>query len=365
MIQVNIGDQKGSTECSHDGILAKERLRSAKNIKSLAILIAICGTFMILEVIGGILSGSLAILSDAAHLLSDIAGFVISLLSMVYGLRPATKKHSFGFHRAEILGALGSVAFIWILTGALILEAIDRIRNPKEINGKLMFFVALIGFCINIIMILTFHRLSKEIHEPLHRHKESEEIPAHAHRHDNFLASLLPSNLNIRSAFIHIIGDLIQSLGVLFASAIIWASPKYQIADPICTFTFSFIVLFTTVKVLSEAIHVIMEGTPLHIDSSMIESDILKINGVSRIHDLHIWSLSSEKFTISLHVVVKSSEHDSDKSLLARSKHVLAECQSLLCKKYFLHHSAIQVEFEDPDNVNTCKSFICCNDKST
>ena len=116
----------------------------------------LCLTFMIAELVGGIIANSLAILSDAAHLFSDLAGFLISLFALYMARRPATVDHSFGYHRAEILGALGSISLVWALTIYLVVEAIDRLRNPTEINGKVMFIVSCLGLLVNILYVTRF-----------------------------------------------------------------------------------------------------------------------------------------------------------------------------------------------------------------
>lgn len=258
---MSITEPTGSiSDCPHEYILEQENSRFSSNIKSLSIVCSICLIFMCIEIVGGLISGSLAILSDAAHLLADIAGFIISLIAMMYSKRPATKTHSYGFHRAEVVGAICSVALIWALTGVLIVEAIDRIRHPKEINGKLMFFMASIGLVVNLLMALTLHK-TNDSHHHLHPHHTSNNSSGFGDiSHGTLSLQHVHSNLNIRSALIHIIGDLIQSIGVIIAAAIIWINPQYLLADPICTFVFSLIVISTTFKLLLEAIHVLMEG---------------------------------------------------------------------------------------------------------
>lgn len=195
-------------------------------------------------------------------------------------------------------------------------------------------------------------------------------------------------NLNIKAAFIHVIGDMIQSIGVLLTAIVICIRPDYKIADPICTFIFSILVLASTFKLLKEAIHVLMEGTPSHVDPSAVQDDLLQVKGVVRVHDLHIWCLSSSKTTITVHVVAqfepqteatnlrKTKEADACSSANSKSAigncsspgplflledycTLLAACQSIICEKYGIHHSTIQIECEKDVNRSHCYPSMC------
>jgi cation diffusion facilitator family transporter len=284
---------------------------------------------MIAEIVGGWISGSLAIVTDAAHLLSDIAGFLISLFALTWSTKPANTNMSFGYHRAEILGALLSIAMVWALTAYLVFEAIERIKYPQPINAKVMLVVAVVGLVVNIIIIiaLTLHDNHHHEHENQHDLESTPVAPSsNPHRH---------SNLNIRAALIHAIGDIIQSAGVLIAAVVIWYRPDWSIADPLCTFLFSILVFASTVMVTREAIHILMEGAPKDINLAQLESDIRALAGVKGIHDLHVWSLAAGKPALTIHVL-RHEEHDVDL--------VLMSCQSLLCTRYNIHHATIQVE---------------------
>lgn len=216
---------------------------------------------MVIEIVGGILSNSLAILSDAGHLFSDLAGFAISLISLYLVQRPATSHLSFGWARVEILGALASVSLIWALTLYLVVEAINRIRNPVEINGIFMFFIALAGLFVNVLMAVTLghghshddHLMEHEDHTHDHNHSHSPRNGHVKHQHSH-------SNINVRAAFIHVLGDILQSVGVLIASVIIWINPSWNIADPICTFLFSVLVVCSTFYLVKDIGHILMEG---------------------------------------------------------------------------------------------------------
>ncbi|KAI9219974.1 cation efflux protein, partial [Blastocladiella britannica] len=286
----------------------------------------LCFTFFLVELIGGIMSNSLAILSDSFHLLSDLAGFIISIASIYLARRKATKRHSFGFHRAEILGALASVLLIWIMTVFLVNEAIDRVQHPRPINGPMMLGIAVIGLVVNLILIFALG------HGHAHAHGAEEAGHGHSHAHGG--------NMNLRAAVIHIIGDIVSSLGVIISSVIVTFWPEWVIVDPICTFLFSVIVMFTTFRLVKDSMVVLMEGTPSHIDPAAVEHDLASVPFVVSVHDLHIWTLTVGKEALAVHLCVSRSA--SDPSHVADG--VLAAAHEILCTKYGVHHATIQIE---------------------
>ena len=332
--------------------------------------------FMFAEVVGGFYAGSLSIMTDAAHLLSDVAGFLISLFAIWIGSLPASSRMSYGFQRAEVLGAILSVLFIWVLTGVLVYAAVERLiedlgPNPVErVNGKVMFGVALIGLFVNLLLmkILGHHHHHGGGHHHGHSHshddvkKENDVEHGHTHgnghthdhhgdgngnhshnhshghvhhtSHDHSSAGHDHShheNINIQAAYIHALGDMVQSVGVCIAGALIWYEPKWQIADPIATFLFSILVLITTVDVIKQSVHVLMEGTPDGIDPIEIEAGLRALSSVLTTHDLHIWSLTIGKPSLSVHVVSETPDA------------ALHEAQDYLISKG-ISHSTIQVE---------------------
>uniref|UniRef100_A0A8C0Q780 Proton-coupled zinc antiporter SLC30A2 n=1 Tax=Canis lupus familiaris TaxID=9615 RepID=A0A8C0Q780_CANLF len=213
----------------------KERARRQLYVAS-----AICLVFMIGEIVGGYLAHSLAIMTDAAHLLTDFASMLVSLFSLWMSSRPATKTMNFGWQRAEILGALLSVLSIWVVTGVLVFLAVERlISGDYEIEGGTMLITSGCAVAVNIIMGLTLHQSS------------------HGHSHDS---SQQQENPSVRAAFIHVIGDFLQSVGILVAAYILYFKPEYKYVDPICTFLFSILVLGTTLTILRDVIVVLMEG---------------------------------------------------------------------------------------------------------
>ena len=324
-------------------------------IRKLIWVCVICTIFMTIEIIGGYLANSIAIMSDAAHLLSDLLGFLISIISIYISRKVAKNNMSYGYHRAEIIGALVSIVLIWALTLWLLYEATLRIIIPPQVDGFIMIIISIIGFSFNVIMgiVLTksgvahSHGLHKcdhdhdHEHEHEHEHSSDEEIRLHTedeHEEKN-------TNVNLRASFIHILGDAIQNIGVLIAGIIIYFFPKYLIADPICTYVFSIIVGFTTINILKDCIFVLMEGSPVDIDIDELENDLKKIKGVKEIHDLHVWSLSIGKINLSCHICCDNPQK------------TLTKAKKMIKKKYKIDHITIQVE--DNNNKN---QLSCIND---
>jgi zinc transporter 2 len=293
-----------------------------------ALITAICIStiFFIVEILASYYSGSLAILSDSFHLLADISSFCISLYAIHLSQKRATSTHSWGYHRAEILGALFSTLLIWVLVILLVWEAIERIRNPKPIEANIMFFTALFGVFVNVILAYVLHSHGHchdhhhEHHHNLEQHHEhlpsecsstgDEEALIHQPRASAPIEDETEAvNMNITSATLHVIGDLVFSIGVLIAASVIWIWPDLEIVDPICTFLFSVIVLATTISFIWRAVDILMEGnlspwidclaTPRHIQPDNVRADVLALKGVLDIHDLHIWNLSVGKVSFS------------------------------------------------------------------
>lgn len=308
--------------CPHLANPHGQTMHVKRDRNRLLIAISLCFVFMIAEIVGGWWSGSLAIMTDAAHLLSDVAGFLISLFALTWSTKPANVRMSFGYHRAEILGALLSIAMVWALTAYLVFEAVERIKKPEPIDAKVMLIVAAIGLVVNIVIAYTLH----DNHD--HHHHAHDDVEQHNQPHNR-------QNLNIQAALIHAIGDIIQSAGVLIAALVIWWRPDWAIADPLCTFLFSVLVFGSTIMVTRDAIHILMEGTPKDVDLDILQRDLRSTPGVKSIHDLHVWSLAAGKSALTIHVL-RNADADGDD--------VLRACQGVLCSKHNIHHATVQVE---------------------
>ncbi|XP_022892979.1 metal tolerance protein 1-like isoform X1 [Olea europaea var. sylvestris] len=370
---------------------AQERSAS---MRKLLIAVVLCIVFMSAEVAGGIKANSLAILTDAAHLLSDVASFAISLFSLWAAGWEATPRQSYGFFRIEILGALVSIQLIWLLTGILVYEAIARlIHDSGEVKGFLMFVVSAFGLLVNIIMALMLghdhghghghghghdrghdhghheHEHQDHGHEDDHMHTHDVSIISHHHHHegetkhdehhhfhDEHLKEPLiksPSeseskskgghkqkkqrNINVQGAYLHVLGDSIQSIGVMLGGAIIWYKPKWKIIDLICTLIFSVIVLGTTIKMLRNILEVLMESTPREIDATRLERGLCEMEDVVAIHELHIWAITVGKVLLACHVKIRP-EADADM--------VLDKVVNYIRREYNISHVTIQIERE-------------------
>ncbi|XP_007564817.1 PREDICTED: zinc transporter 2-like isoform X1 [Poecilia mexicana] len=327
-------------EESGDKLLAKKKLYIAS---------AVCLVFMIGEVIGGYLAHSLAIMTDAAHLLTDFGSMMVSLFSLWISSRPPTKTMTFGWHRSEILGAFISVMSIWIVTGVLVYLAIERIvRNDYEIEGHVMLVTSGFAVIVNIIMAYILHHSTT-----LHPHgrgyqqidEDGQSPVSHGHSH-----MLLGShgNTSVRAAFIHVLGDLLQSIGVTVAATIIYFRPEYKVADPICTFLFSIFVLFTTLTILRDVFRILMEGSPKGIEFNSVKEVLLTVKAVKSVHSLHLWALTLGQSLVSVHLAIEEG---------ADAQSVLQEATELLCNKFGFQNITVQVELysEEMSHCSHCQ----------
>ncbi|VDN52865.1 unnamed protein product [Dracunculus medinensis] len=269
-------------------------------------------------------------MTDACHMLSDSLSIFLSIIAIRISRLPANRRLSFGFHRAEVLGALLSILILCSLTFLLVYLAYRRLTADKlEINVDMMIVTAIAGVAFNLIIFGVIH-LSNPSHHSHHSHSSM-------------------SNINVRAAFIHALGDFIQCIGVLIAAFIIKFT-GWTTADPLCTFLFSIIVLMTTSKIICDIINVLMEGVPSHVDYDSLQDDLKNINNVYTIHDLHIWSLSLNRLALSVHIVID----DSTKAIETTRK-----ADQIVRLKYGIHLATIQVELFDNimSSCNFCKSL--------
>jgi zinc transporter 2 len=338
----------------------KLRLENKVAMFKLKIISTVCCTFMIIEFICGYLAGSLAIMSDATHLLSDLAGFLISLVSLIVAMKPADRDFTFGYHRFEVIGALTSIFIIWGLTVWLLMAAIWRIRHPNPIVGFLMVCIAAGGLLFNIIMnrILAYNPVVNSMDSGMGAIKKNSEDNIEINNDNNLKESLLNNNENeynleeeelkhnlnaddnpvIRAAYIHILGDMIQSAGVLIAALIIYffqdTHPGVRIVDPICTFCFAIIVLCTTFPVSRDCFYVLLESTPRDLDIESLYSDLSSIEGVISVHDIHLWNISIGRPSIALHIICENQKDT-------------LKTATQTCKNYGIKHCTIQTESKE------------------
>ncbi|XP_053239937.1 probable proton-coupled zinc antiporter SLC30A3 [Podarcis raffonei] len=310
--------------------------------RKLSIACGVCFLFMIGEVIGGYLAHSLAIMTDAAHLLTDMGSMGVSLFSLWVSTRPATKIMSFGWHRSETLGALASVLSIWIVTGVLVYLASARIiSNDYEIEASAMLGTSACAVGVNIIMAYLLHQSGSP-----HSHGVSTggyerigESPCGAP------AVPTHSNTSVRAAFVHVVGDLLQSIGVFVAATVIYFKPQYKIADPISTFLFSVFVVGSTVTILRDVFRVLMEGSPRGVEFKAVKEVLLSVKGVKGAHNLHLWALTLSHHVVAVHLAIDSG---------ADMEAVLQEATAVLQSKFGFVSCTIQVE-RYLDDMASCR----------
>ncbi|KAL6255335.1 hypothetical protein P5V15_013674 [Pogonomyrmex californicus] len=318
--------------------------------RKLIIASVLCVIFMIAEIAGGVLSNSLAIATDAAHLLTDFASFMISLFSIWVAGRPATRKMPFGWYRAEVIGALTSVLLIWVVTGILFYLAIERIVHKDfKLDATVMLITSAVGVAVNLVMGLSLHQHGHS--HGGHSHGEHDE----SHDVENALDDDLKGehakrNINVRAAFIHVLGDFIQSIGVFVAALIIYFKPSWSIVDPICTFLFSILVILTTVAIIKDVVNVLMEGIPKGFEYSQVENTFMQIDGVVKVHNLRIWALSLDKTALSAHLAIKPG---------TSPQNILRTATRNIHDKYKFFEMTLQIEEfnERMENCKQCKAL--------
>ncbi|NXX17979.1 ZNT8 protein, partial [Podargus strigoides] len=307
--------------------------------RKLCVASVICIFFMIAEITGehvfhtgGQIAGSLAVITDAAHILVDLTSFLISLFSLWLASKPPTKQLTFGWHRAEILGALMSMAIVWMVTGVLTYLASMRLLHPDyDIDATAMLITSACAVLANILLSLILHQTS------------------HGHSYGVQAMSTPPekpalSNASLRAAFVHAIGDLFQSISVLISALIIFFKPEYKIADPICTFVFSIFVLATTITILRDILIVLMEGTVKGLAYDTVKARILAVEKVESVHSLQLWSLTMNQTILSAHVATGDT---------VDSQKILRDITQALFEHYSFHSITIQIESGD-DQKRDC-----------
>ena len=320
-------DKESFHERKNEEIYKKEE---DKPIKKLVWICIICTIFMIIEIVGGYLANSIAIMTEAAHLLSDLLGFLVSIISIYISKKVAKTDMSYGYHRSDILGAIVSIVLTWALIIWLIYESTLRMITTPQGDGLIMIIISIIGFSFNVIM-------GKILSETGAKNSDSDEKEKTSQDEDE------NKNNNLsRSSFIHSLGDTLQNVGLLIAGGIIFLFPNFSIADPICTYIFCIISVFTTIRILKDCIFVLMEGSPVDIDIEELENDLKYIKGVKDIHDLYVRSLGNGQKTLSCHIYCDDPQK------------TLKKAKKMIKKKYNIENITIQVE----DNIQnqTCKN---------
>lgn len=257
---------------------------------------------MLAEFIGGYISNSLALMADAAHMFSDAAALGLSIFAAWLSMKPATFEKTFGYHRTEIFAAFINGVMLFVIAGFIIYEAFQRIANPPDINAPILIFVATGGLLVNIIAARILSSSSKD-------------------------------NLNLKGAYLHILGDMLGSLGAIIAGVAIYFFDLH-IFDPIISFVISALILFSATRLVSETVDILLEASPAGVNVENIHKTLLDLPYVVDIHHLHVWSITSGKISLSVHIVTESSDF----------QHILLSAQKLLKKDFNIDHVTIQVE---------------------
>jgi cobalt-zinc-cadmium efflux system protein len=278
---------------------------AAANRSRLALTLALAAAYMVAEAIGGWLTGSLALLADAGHMLSDVAALGLSLFCMSMARRPPTSKRTYGYHRMEILAALANGAALVAISVFVLAEAVQRLRRPAAVDAPAMMAIAVGGLLVNLAGLWILRRGRDE-------------------------------SLNVRGAWLHVLTDALGSVQAIAAGVLIWAF-GWQWADPAASILISLLVVYSAWSLLKEATAVLMESAPPHMDVDEMRDAMMGVPGVLEVHDLHVWTITSGLDSLSAHVVVEEGRFDCD---------LLAEIRSALHDRFGLHHMTVQIETE-------------------
>ncbi|XP_034049441.1 zinc transporter 4 [Thalassophryne amazonica] len=312
----------------------REKIKHKRVMKRLGVALLLYVLFMIGEIVGGYVSNSLAIMTDAVHILTDVVGILFSLMALWLSTRPATNRFTFGLHRLEVVSAVLSVLLIYILAAILLYEAVQRtIHQDFNIDGDIMIITAAVGVAVNLIMGFVLNQ-SGHLHSHGHGHSHgSAAAPAYQSGHQQ----KPHGSLAVRAAFIHALGDLVQSVGVLIAAYIVRFKPEYKLADPICTYIFSILVLFTTFRIVRDTTVILLEGVPRHLDMQRIKEDLLKLEDVQSVDELNVWALTADKTAATIHLQLAPSSVNSWEDVQVQARH-------LLLHTYGLSRCTVQVQ---------------------
>ncbi len=281
---------------------------AASNQARLGVALGLAAAYMIAEVIGGLWTGSLALLADAGHMLSDVVALSLSVLAIRLARRPATAQQTYGHHRTEILAALAHGLLLVGVAVYIVTEAAERIQSPQPILGGPMLVIASGGLVVNLVGLWV---LSEGRHH----------------------------NLNVRGAWLHVLSDALGSIGAIAAGALVWRFGWYW-ADPVASALIALLVVYSAWALLREAVAVLMEWAPGHVDVQQVEGCIAALPGVLAVHDLHVWTISNGMVALSGHVVAQNPTGHGK---------LLQEISDLLHSRFEISHATIQIESEDFD----------------
>ena len=300
----------GHTHAHHHGAHPRSERSSARR---LAVSLAVTSVVMVAEAVGGWVSGSLALISDAGHMLTDVAALGLALLAVIFGARPADVKRTYGFRRLEVLAAQFNVATLLLITGWIGWEAWDRLRHPHaHIELGIMAGVAAVGLVANVVTLFWLHG---------------------------------DQNLNTRSAFLHVVGDAIASVAVLAGAGVMWLRPDLGWIDPVLSVAIAVLILWGCGRLIVEISDILMEACPRHLEVEEITRAMEEAEGVVAVHDLHVWTISSGLYALSAHLVTHADA-------LGRNDAILTETKARLMKRFAIDHTTLQIESVDYEHVD-------------
>ena len=278
--------------------------RSASR-RSLSIALALIMVYMVVEVVGGLVSGSLALLADAGHMLTDGAAIGLALLAIWVSGRPASIEQTFGFHRTEILAAMLNALSLWLISALIFFEASRRLNDDLQVDGGLMLGVGAVGLLVNLAAAWALHRSSGE-------------------------------SLNVEGAFLHVVADLLGSVAVV-AGGILVLAFEWNIADPIFGIVIGVLILASSLRLLWKVVHVLMEGTPSHLDLHHLCQRLEELEGVTGVHDIHAWTITTGYDALSAHVTA-------DPTVMQDPNPVLQALRDIASSEFGIGHVTIQLE---------------------
>ncbi len=280
--------------------------------KSLGIVLGLTTVYLIAEVVGGLMTHSLALLADAGHMLTDVAGLGLALFAMSFASRPATPKRTYGYHRVEILAALINSVVLVGISLFVLYEAWERLRNPPAVSSGAMIAVACVGLVVNLIGA-------------------------------SILKGGSAASLNMQGAYFEVLSDLLASIAVIVAGVIMWTTGWYY-ADPILSAVIGLFILPRTFKLMGAAIGVLLEGTPSDVNLTTVRARLEQVPGVDAVHDLHVWTLTSGMNAMSVHVVLADGATHDD---------VLELVRNAVTGELHIAHATVQVERKGCEALET------------
>lgn len=295
--------------------------RAAESQRRLSIVLILTSIYMVAEAIGGWWTGSLALFADAGHMFADVAALTLALMAVWFGARPATPRKTFGYYRLEILAALINGVALVLVSFLIFYEAYQRWASPPLVRSREMMLVAAGGLLVNIVCAWVLHRDRQE-------------------------------DLNVRGAWLHVIGDALGSVGAIIAGAVMFWFGWYA-ADPLVSGIIALLIVWSSWHLIRESTNVLLEGTPSHINLAAVEDAILETQGVDDVHDLHLWTITSGREALSAHIIHGAA---------ASQPELLKELRAKLQERFGVDHLTIQMEtpdFED-DTFHFCHAGTAC-----